>query len=257
MNLEEKLVQELQDNEHVIQVVPVQELFNEWQSIKGLAEVSATSVVPIIDSTKAVNIIRELGISAQKVIVKNYSGKQYVILKGYSGKREILTGTRYLAANPKIVRMAIGPKGVAKSVKVGFVVTFVLSASIEILDYVLKDESCLAELLGNLSTDFIKVGLSSVAGIAAGMAVGSAAVLGSVAAAPLIAAIAVGVVTGLVLDKIDKRFGATAALIQGYKQIGMDLANIQYEINRHLNYYERNPQMLQCLFAPCWGSYSY
>jgi len=118
----------------------------------------------------------------------------------------------------------------------------------------LKDESSLAELLGNLSADFVKIGLSSVAGIAAGMAVGGAAVLGSVAAAPLIAAIAVGVLT---LDKIDKRFGATAALIQGYKQIGMDLANMKYEINRHLNYYERNPQMLQCLFTPCWGTYSY
>jgi len=110
MNLEEKLVQELKDNEHVIQIVPVQELFNEWEAMKGLAEVGAATIAPLIDSTKAFKIIKELGISANKVIVKNYLGKQYLILKGYSGKREILTGTRYLTANPKVVRMAIGPK---------------------------------------------------------------------------------------------------------------------------------------------------
>ncbi|GAB1265125.1 hypothetical protein [Aurantivibrio infirmus] len=257
MNLEDKLVQELSDNEQVMQVIPAKDLFNEWEAVKNVAQIGAGSVTPIMDSAKATKIIKELGFDANKVLVKTYAGKQYIILKGYAGKREILQGTRYLSSNPKVVRMAIGPKGIAKSVKVGFVVTFVLSASIEILDYVLKDEASLAELLGNLSADFIKIGLSSVAGLAAGMAVGSAAVLGSVAAAPLIAAIAVGVVTGIVLDKIDKRFGATAALIEAYKQIGMDLAQIKYEVNRHLNYYERNPQMLQCLFAPCWGSPSY
>ena len=255
MNLEHKLIQDLRNNEQVLQIIEAVQLNAEWESMKGVAETAANFTAPAMDVAQARKIIQDFGIKAQKVVMKSYRGKEYIIFKGYAGQRTFLRGTRYLAENPKVVRMAIGPKGVMSSVKVGFAVTVVLSVGIEILDYVLRDEATLYELLGNVTSDLIKIGISTLAGAIAGLAVGSAAVVGTVAAAPLIAAIAVGVATGIALDAIDSRLGATKALINAYKQIGIDLKNLQWQINRELIRIERNPRLLECLFAPCGGYY--
>lgn len=251
MNLEQKLVKDLQQNEHILQIVALEDLERERAERKATIKTVAGFTAPAIDAKSAAAIIKEFGVETNKVILKRYAGKDYVIFKGRPGNRNVLKGTRYLATNPKVVRFAIGPKGIASSAKTGFAITFVIATGIEILDYVLRDNASLAELLGTVSADFVKIGLSSVAGLVAGMTVGSAAVLGSVAAAPLIAAVAVGVATGLALEAIDVRFGATRALILGYKKVGMDLANMRYEVNRQMNHLEKNPHLIRCLFAPC------
>lgn len=257
MNLEKKLVTELQNNEQTIHVLPLAELQQEWEAVKGSAKNVANYIAPTIDATVAARLISEFGISTGKVIVKKYAGKDYVIFKGLPGNRKIFKGNRYLTKNPKVVRMAVGPKGVVKAVKGGFVITVVLSVGIEVFDYIIRDNAALSELLGTVTGDLIKIGLSAIAGAVGGLVVGSAAVIGSVAAAPLIAAVAVGIATGYLLDKIDSRFGATQALIRGYKQIGIDLKNIEYEINRNINYLEDNPWMITCLFGPCSGVRGY
>lgn len=251
MNLEDKLVQELQKNEKVVHILSAEGLQQEWEARKGQVKTGAGYVSPAMDAATAAKLLREFGISAEMVIMREYAGKQYVIFKGYAGLRQVFKGTRYLATNPKVVRMAVGPKGIAKSVKGGFVVTVVLSVGIEVFDYFVRDTATLPQLLGTVTADLIKIGVSAIAAAVAGLAVGSAAVLGSVAAAPLIAAIAVGVVTGMLLDRIDARFGATQALIRGYEQIGLTLKNMQMEINRTLNYFDRHPEAVYCIFGPC------
>lgn len=189
------------------------------------------------------------------MIIKEYSdGKKYVILKGYAGTREIFRGTRYLINNPTIIRMAIGPKGIISSAKQGTLVGFVLSVGLEVFEYLINDEATISSLLGTVSTDIIKIGLSAIAGAAMGLAVGSFAILGTVGAAPLIAAIIVGVVTGKVLDKIDSKYGVTKAIIQAYKEIGINLNEIEYKFNRNLNWLNSNPEMIKCLFSPCSGT---
>ena len=112
-------------------------------------------------------------------------------------------------------------------------------------------------MLGVVTTDLIKIGLSSIAGAVAGLLVGSMVTVGTVAAAPFIAAIAVGIVTGLALDEIDERLGATQALIRAYKKIGIRLDEIKYETSKNLNYLEKNPQLIPCLFGPCFGVKGY
>jgi hypothetical protein len=257
MNLEDKLTTELQNNEHILHVLPLEELHLEYEALKNGAKTAAGYVSPAIDSRTASKLIQEFGISTGKVLIKQYGTKEYVIFKGLAGNRKIFKGTRYLTKNPNVVRMAVGPKGVIKSVKGGFVVTVVLSVGIEVFDYIIRDNAVLSELLGTVTGDLVKIGLSSIAAAAAGMIVGSSAILGSVAAAPLIAAIAVGVATGLLLNKIDKRYGATQALIRGYHQIGITLKEIEWEINRNINYLEDNPWMIPCLFGPCPGIVGY
>jgi len=249
MNLDDKLINDLKNNEHIIQIVAAEDLMKEKEGLKKDAKTAANWAAPIKDSFQAAKIVREFGYKSNKIILKKYAGKQYVILKGAPGSRKVLRGTRYLTGNPKVVRMAVGPKGVIKSVKGGFVLTVVLSVGIELYDHFINDATTLSQLLGTVTSDLIKIGLSSIAAVAAGLAVGSAAVVGTVAAAPLIAAIAVGVVTGLALNWVDKKLGATAALIKAYEDMGMKLSEIKYEAARTYNYLENNPSALMRLFG--------
>ena len=141
MNVEEKLVKELETNEQVIQMVPYDELIKEWQALKPHAKTLAGYASTANDSFIAAKLLREFGYQSNKVIVKTYAGKQYVVFKGYPGARKVFRGTRYLTQNPKVVRMAVGPKGIAKSVSGGFVLTVVLSVGIEVFDYLKKTGS--------------------------------------------------------------------------------------------------------------------
>lgn len=251
MQLDDKLVDELRANEQIVQIVSLDELAQAWELKRGALKTGVGYASPIMDATLAAKLLSEFGVTAHRVLLRSYAGRQYVIFKGLAGQRRIFTGTRYLAGNPKVVRMAIGPAGVVKSVKGGFVLTAVLCSAVNVFDYFIRDSATLHELLGTLSSDLIKIGLSAIAAAVAGLAVGSAAVIGSVAAAPLIAAIAVGVATGLVLDELDKRFGATQALIDAYANVGIRLGEIKWEIKRNLDFLERNPQFIPCLFGPC------
>ncbi len=251
MNVEKRLVQELRNNEHVIQIVPLDDIEKEYLELKSLAKNVAGYVSPFSDSLQAAKIIKEFGISTEKVVIKNLGGKKYLIFKGYSGQRNVLKGTRYLATNPKVVRMAIGPKGIVKSVKGGSVITVILSVGIEVFDYFIRDTATLSELLGTITGDLVKIGLTSIASVVAGLLVGSAAVIGSSVAAPLIAAIAVGVVTGYALNKIDEKLGATKALIKGYEEMGYKLSEMKWELNRELRVLKKKPWLFNCFFAPC------
>jgi len=249
MNVEKKLVLELQENEQVLQVVAFDDLVREWQALKPYAKTLAGYASTAGDSVVAAKLLREFGFQSNKVIVKSYAGKQYVIFKGYPGARKIFRGTRYLTENPKVVRLAVGPKGVAKAVQGGFVLTVILSVGIEVFDYIVRDTATLSHLLGTITGDLIKIGISTIAAAVAGLAIGATAIIGTVAAVPIIAAIAVGIVTGLVLNKLDKKFGATAALIKAYADVGIKLNELEYEAARWYDYFETNPTEIMRLFG--------
>lgn len=255
MNVEEKLLQELKSNEQVIQMLSYDDLIKEWQALKPHAKTILGHKSTYDSAVIAAKLLRDFGIQSNKVLIKTYAGKQYVIFKGYPGARKIFRGTRYLIDNPKVVRMAVGPKGI-KNIKGGFVLSVVLSVGIELFDYLIRDTATLSHLLGTITGDIIKIGVSSIAGAVAGLLVGGSAIVGTIAAAPLIAAIAIGVLTGYVLNQLDSKFGATAALIAAYEKMGIKLREIEYEAARWYNYFETNPSELMRLFgAP--GSYSY
>lgn len=256
MNLEKRLVQELRNNEHVIQIVPLDDFEKEYLELKSIVKGSAGYVSPISDSRKAAKIIKEFGVHTDKVVIKTLGGKKYLIFKGYSGQRNILKGTRYLASNPKVVRMAIGPKGIANSVKGGSVISIILSVGIEVFDYFIRDTATLSELLGTITGDLVKIGLTTIASAVAGLLVGSSVVIGSSVAAPLVIAIAVGVVTGYALNRIDEKLGATRALIQGYEEMGYKLSEMKSQLNREFSIFKKKPWLFNCIFAPCgWLEY--
>lgn len=170
--------------------------------------------VPIADTLVAIKILKDLGISGE-AITKNVSGKQYVILKGLPGKRNILTGTRYLASNPKIIKMAIGTKAVNRSIISGSMITLFITVPLTVLEVCLKDQFSMGRLLGSVASDIAKVMISLGASSLAAMAVGAVSTL---AAGPLIAAIFIGVAAGIALESMDQRFGITKRLIEAIEK---------------------------------------
>ena len=243
--LKNQLIKELAEHEHIVHIFSWEELIKELENKNGVIMTTASYASPLRDSLTAIRLLRELGLTG-KVVIKNYGGKTYVILKGYAGDRKLFQGTRYLYTNPKVIRLAVGPKGIRASVKGGFVLSVVLCTGINVFDYFIRDTATLFDLMGNVTSDIIKIGISSIAAAAAGLAVGSVAVIGSIGAVPLIAAIAIGVASGYALNKIDEKIGATKALIDTYEKIGISLektvheiADIPHKINREVYHCER------------------
>ena len=237
------LEQMLRRNQEVLIIFPLEELQQEWrQSRIRTAHKLAGYVAPAKDSLTAMQLCRELGIHGRVAVTTAADGSSYVIVKGYPGTRTILTGTRYLTTHPKIVQLAIGRVGLAGTVLEGGMLTIVLYAGIDVLDYILNEHATLAMLSANLATDLLKVGISSVASAAVGLLAGGFTTL---AVGPLAAAIFVGIITGFALDYFDKQYGITdklAALIDEYahelakrqKEMQESLGRAPHEIERSL-----------------------
>jgi hypothetical protein len=281
MNLEEKLKQDLNSNHQIVHIMSVDGLISEWKDRKGHSNFKqgsnkaiskrkaisnnptlsnrenwkfATSLAaPTVDAITITKLLKDFGLAPDKLRIKTYGGKKYIIFKGLPGNRKVFKGTRYLLSNPKVISMGISPKGIAKSVKLGALITVVSSVGLEAYYHFIKDETTLSYFLGTVTGDLVKIGLSAIASVAAGIAVGGLAVVGTSVAIPLIAAVFVGFVVGSILDKVDERFGITEALIKTYKQIGIKLAEMEYEMNQFERATRKNPEILFCLFGPCDG----
>ncbi|MCG8336337.1 MAG: hypothetical protein MJE63_17655 [Proteobacteria bacterium] len=246
--IKDELVKELKSNEHIVQIFPLEDFVTkqetgqkfsswdhlktqkrpntprynfipEWEDTKPIARFGAQYASVARDAEMARRLAREFGM-AGRVMIKRWGGKAYVVFKGHPGNRTIFRAPRYSVSNPKIVRMAVGPKGIVESVKGGFVLTVVLCTTVNVFDYFIRDTATLAQLLGNVTSDLIKIGICSIAAATAGLIAGTAVF---VPAVTLLVVIMVGVGTGFVLNSIDKQTGATKMLIEAYEEAGISL----------------------------------
>ncbi len=166
-------------------------------------------------------LVRETGIRG-RCYFKSYNGKLHVVFKGYPGLRRVLTGTKYGALHPKVVGLGIGKAGVAKSVKGGTIVSVVLLTVWNIVDYVIRDEATLGQMLGGIAGDVSKALIAGGVGYAAGSA---AVALGmTVAAGPLVIAVVVGLGVGWALDALDQKYRFTERL---QKQLDEGIAELE------------------------------
>ena len=106
-----------------------------------------------------------------------------VIIDSYPGIRAHLTGTRYLASNPKLFTIGVGKLEAAKAMKTGFVVSLIISVTFHVIEQVLNDQKTWYDLVAGVG---VAIGISS--GV---IALGGSLIAGS-AIAPLIIIVAVG-----------------------------------------------------------------
>jgi hypothetical protein len=192
----------------------------------------APYISPILDTGTLALVCKDLGLTG-KAIPKVINGRQYIVLTGYAGFRKYLPGTIYTANNRKIIEMAIGEMGIKDMVKRGARLTIYLTVAFTILECILKDQRTMTQIVGHVSTDLIKVGISSLISAMAGIAVGSVV---TVAAAPIIVAIGVGIATGLALEAIDTHYGLTDKLIAAMDKV--------QELNTYYQYRGQEEQLM-------------
>ncbi|OWK32513.1 hypothetical protein [Sphingomonas mucosissima] len=165
-------------------------------------------------------LVQETGIRG-RCYFKTYNGKLHVVFKGYPGLRRVLTGTKYGAIHPKVVGLGIGKAGVAKSAKGGTIVSVVLLTAWNIVDYVIRDDATLGQMLGGIAGDVSKALVAGGVGYAAAA---TAVAMGmTLAAGPLVIAVVVGVGVGWGLDALDKKYRFTERL---QKQLDEGIAEL-------------------------------
>jgi hypothetical protein len=106
-------------------------------------------------------------------------------------------------------------------VKSGAILTIYLTVPLEILECFLNDEATMYSLIGNITSDLIKIGISSVVAVLMGLSVGA---FTSLAFPPIGIAILMGVFTAVVLNGIDDQLNLTDKLIALLEDTGRSIS---------------------------------
>lgn len=168
---------------------------------------------PVVLSTALADIARghklleEIGLTGGYYIRK-HRGKKYLILKGHADLRNMLKGTRYLADNPKLLAVGIGPIAATNAAKLNAAIGIALYSAVDVYDFFNGDIG-ISELLGNLTYNGISAVVSSTMGLLASAAVGAIVT----SAAPAIGAgIVVGVAISTLANFLKEQYSITESI---------------------------------------------
>lgn len=190
----------------------------------------APYVSPVLDGLVLARVTNDLGISG-KVLPKVINGRQYIAFSGHPGLRKIFTGTIYNANNVKIVNMAIGKLGMAKSIVKGTVITLFLTIPITIAESLLQDPPNLYALFGSVSSEIIKIGIQALFMGIAGLVLSSLKVY-ALLSGGLVIIIGLGI--GAVLNNIDERYRLTEKLIKVLERLAKEVKQNKQELEHAL-----------------------
>ena len=182
-----------------------------WAKIRGSALFGTTWAASADDVRTAGKLMGDLG-GFGKAYVRNYRGRSHIVLKGYSGLRKILTGTKYGVLNPKVVTMGLGRAGAVHAARSGGILSVILITGYRVIDCFLTDRVTLTHMVGYLATDIVKIGITTGASIAAGIA---ASTIFVVAVGPIIAVVVAGLGASRGLTAIDDKYEITINVIKG------------------------------------------
>jgi len=160
------------------------------------------------------------------------NGRNYIIFKGNHRARLIIKGTRYLATNTVMLKMAIGKEGLKHAAKSGFLVSVIFSVSLHSIQWLFEDEYRWTHWLAGVSTDLVKIAIASTAGYLA--SIGTAAIItaltgATIAVLPLAVGVAVCIGVGITLNAIDDHFQITQSLIRHLEQKEADIKRKAYD----------------------------
>jgi hypothetical protein len=187
-------------------------------------------ISPIMDSFTLALVTKDLGITG-RVEARIINGRQYIVYGGYAGKRSLFTGTIYSTRNAKIVQMAIGSLGIRKMVMKGARITIYATVPLTIIECIINDQFTLANIVGRVTADLVKVGIGSMVGGLAGLALSSVVTF---AAFPILVTVAVGVFTGYLAQSIDDHYGLTDKLVAALEQSLQSIAEKKEELEKEM-----------------------
>lgn len=218
-----------------------------WEASKSAIK-TGTGLIPWFMDVAGLGAValemKRGGNTFAKYTIKTYNGKPNVVFKGYAGLRKHLTGTKYLANNPKVVSFGIGKLGAANSIKTGFIATIIISASFHSLEQLLNDNATWHDFVGGMAVDV------AIAAAASGIAWGAVATYlgGTVAMAavgPMLAVVVVGAAltmfTTAFIDSDSLSKNLADSLREAEAQLKQGLLNVQNEIKKAERMYDEDP----------------
>lgn len=162
----------------------------------------------VVTTSMIISKLGSFGIRA--TVYLNHKGTELIKLTGYPGIRKVLNAPVFALKNPKVVDLGIGKYGIGKSIVEGARLTFYVAAAYRTLDFILNDETHLAQFIGSLATDVVKIGIAS----AISWGVGAAAVAYvPFISAPLVVVVGFGFLAAWGLNKLDGKFGITDKVV--------------------------------------------
>lgn len=202
-----------------------------WHKYQEGAKATAENAPNASSALLLTRVLSDLGVTANKAYIKHYGGKPHIIFKGFAGQRNIFTGVKYSATNPKIIQMGIGKAGAAGVAKQGGVLSIVIMSGYRVADYILRDSATLSQLIGGLATDVAKIGVST--GVALVAAKGVGVVFGGAVIGPLIVVVGVGFLMSHALTLLDEEYKITNKVIALVEKAEHNLkSNIENELSK-------------------------
>ncbi|WP_274017103.1 hypothetical protein [Vibrio parahaemolyticus] len=115
------------------------------------------------------------------------------------------------APTPIIANFAVGSKQVIQSIKSGTIITVVLVSSFRALEHFFSEnnKTTLLSLFGTITSDIIKLGISSAIAAIAVKGVSGATTIFALTSGPLFLAIGASLVVGNILNHIDNKYEIT------------------------------------------------
>ncbi|WP_227724063.1 PAAR domain-containing protein [Yersinia proxima] len=160
----------------------------------------------VVTTSMIIARLGDFGIRA--TVYVNHKGTELIKLTGYAGIRKVLTAPVFALKNPKVVDLGIGKYGLKNSIISGARLTFYVAAAYRTVDFILNDATSLAEFIGSLATDVVKIGIASAVSWGIG-----ALVVTPFVALNLVIVVAVGFVAVWGLTKLDDKFGVTDRVV--------------------------------------------
>ncbi|MFW1473083.1 hypothetical protein ACEWBL_09775 [Vibrio parahaemolyticus] len=115
------------------------------------------------------------------------------------------------APTPIIANFAVGSKQVIQSIKSGTIITVVLVSSFRALEHFFSEnnKTTLLSLFGTITSDIIKLGISSAIAAIAVKGISGATAIFALTSGPLFLAIGASLVVGNILNHIDNKYEIT------------------------------------------------
>lgn len=177
-------------------------------------------IIPLLrDARSGAELLRELGLNGS-YYTKEINGRTYVILRGYAGLRKVLSASRYLPNNPKVIAYGLTRTAQAAEGAVNIIITIVVLVPMEILRHIMGEQT-LSQTFGNVLSGIM------VSALAGAMTFGAIS-LGTLALGAFVTVpagiivggtIIVGAIVNIALDKL----GIKSA-ISGFISLALDRA---------------------------------
>lgn len=194
---------------------------------------------PVLGDLKALTLLaaemQRQGNVFGKFKVKVYGNAPAVIINSYPGLKAHLSGTRYLASNPKLFTIGVGKLSANKAMKGGFVVSIVISVAFHFTEQMLNDDATWHHFVAGIAVDMAVVGVTFAA-MKLGIA-GISMIVAGTALAPLAVVVAVGAFSAWYFEDTSEYLDVVAKILKDFEhslvnQIGViqkDVSKFKYE----------------------------